>query len=208
MIADALDTLAIELVSSDADTAGAGGVPLVELRGTLVAALRRQVSIDREIAPAAVDALIGNSSETGRLVRDGDRVLPAGRRAGRSPEIEAAMSRLEAALAVASPPPLAEAARAAGCPPDAVRALEAAGRITRLEDDLAWATPTLRGFEELAVRLASPGPLAPAAFRDATGTSRRYALAILEDLDRRGVLSRTSAGHVPGPRAGTLATRA
>jgi hypothetical protein len=28
-------------------------------------------------------------------------------------------------------------------------------------------------------------------------------MAILEDLDRRGVLRRTPEGHVPGPRAAT-----
>jgi hypothetical protein len=43
-------------------------------------------------------------------------------------------------------------------------------------------------------------PLSPAAYRDATGSSRRYVLAILEDLDRQGLLRRTDAGHVLGPR--------
>ena len=33
------------------------------------------------------------------------------------------------------------------------------------------------------------------------GTSRRYVLVILEDLDRRGLLRRTDAGHVLGPVA-------
>jgi hypothetical protein len=49
--------------------------------------------------------------------------------------------------------------------------------------------------------MARRAPLSPASFRDATGTSRRYVLAILEDLDRRGVLERTPEGHIPGPRA-------
>ena len=49
--------------------------------------------------------------------------------------------------------------------------------------------------------MAATEPLTPAAFRDATGTSRKYVMAILADLDRRGVLRRTPAGHVPGPRA-------
>ena len=40
-----------------------------------------------------------------------------------------------------------------------------------------------------------------AAFRDATGTSRKYVMAILEDLDRRAILRRTPDGHVPGPKA-------
>jgi hypothetical protein len=30
-------------------------------------------------------------------------------------------------------------------------------------------------------------------------------MAILEDLDRRAILRRTEAGHVPGPRASTIA---
>jgi len=92
----------------------------------------------------------------------------------------------------------------AGCPLEGIRALEAAGRIVRVEDDLAWASPTLARLQGLAVRLAAGGPLSPATFRDATGTSRRYALAILEDLDRRTVLRRTPAGHIPGPRAGSV----
>jgi len=109
------------------------------------------------------------------------------------------MDRLEGALAVAAPPALAEAARAAGCPPDGVRALEGEGRIVRLEDDLAWAAGTYRDLVRRALSMAADGPLTPAAFRDATGTSRRYVLAILEDLDRRGLLRRGDTGHVLGP---------
>ena len=44
-------------------------------------------------------------------------------------------------------------------------------------------------------------PSRPPSLRDATGTSRKYVMAILADLDRRGILRRTDAGHVPGPRA-------
>ena len=54
--------------------------------------------------------------------------------------------------------------------------------------------------------MAAVAPLTPAAFRDATGTSRRYVLALLEDLDRRAVLRRAPDGHVPGPRAAQLGT--
>ena len=60
---------------------------------------------------------------------------------------------------------------------------------------------TYRDLAARALAMAGTGPLTPAAFRDATGTSRKYVMAILEDLDRRGVLRRTEAGHVPGPRA-------
>jgi hypothetical protein len=81
-----------------------------------------------------------------------------------------------------------------------MRALEAAGRLVRLEDDLAWAAGTYRDLVKRALAMAAAAPLSPAALRDATGTSRRYVLVILEDLDRRGLLRRTDAGHVLGPR--------
>ena len=110
------------------------------------------------------------------------------------------MDRLELVLSVAAPPSLAAAAREAGCPPDGIRALESAGRLVRLEDDLGWAIDTYRDLVRRALAMAAVAPLSPAAYRDATGTSRRYVLAILEDLDRRGLLRRTDAGHVLGPR--------
>ena len=109
--------------------------------------------------------------------------------------------RLEAVLATAAPPPLREAAEAAGCPPSAVRDLERQSRIVVLDNDLAYAMSTYRELAGKALALASRQPLTPAAFRDATGTSRRYVMPILEDLDRRGILQRTPDGHVPGPRA-------
>ena len=75
------------------------------------------------------------------------------------------------------------------------RRLEMAGRLVRLGPNLAFAATTYRELEALALAMADPGPLTPAAFRDATGTSRRYVLAVLEDLDRRGLLVRTAEGH-------------
>jgi hypothetical protein len=111
------------------------------------------------------------------------------------------MDRLETSLAVTAPPPLADAARAAGCPPDGVRALERAARIVVLEPDLAYAMSTYRDLTARALAMAAREPLTPAAYRDATGTSRKYVMAILEDLDRRAILRRTPEGHVPGPKA-------
>jgi hypothetical protein len=111
------------------------------------------------------------------------------------------MDRLESLLAVPAPPALADAARAAGCSAEGIRLLEAEGRIVRIEDDLAWRSDTYREIEAAAVIMARDRPLTPAALRDATGTSRRYVMAVLDDLNRRGLLRRTADGHVAGPRA-------
>jgi selenocysteine-specific elongation factor len=113
------------------------------------------------------------------------------------------MDRVERALAIPAPPPVAALARDLGCSPSGIRELERSGRIVLLEPDLGYASTTYRDLAGRALALAGSGPLTPAAFRDATGTTRRYVMAILEDLDRRGILRRTDAGHVPGPRAAT-----
>ncbi len=180
---------------------GAAGRPLAEARQALVRVLRRQATMDEATAEAIVSRELDRLIEAGALLRVGDAIyLPGHVPAGPAPELLAAMDRLERALSVAAPPPLADAARAARCSPDGVRALEAAGRIVRVDEDLAWAAGTYRDLEATALRLAAGGPLTPATLRDATGTSRKYVMALLEDLDRRGVLRRTPAGHVPGPR--------
>ena len=59
--------------------------------------------------------------------------------------------------------------------------------------------PTYRDLAARALALAATAPLTPAAYRDATGTSRKYVMAILEDLDRRGILRRTARRPRPGP---------
>jgi selenocysteine-specific elongation factor len=177
-------------------------IPVAELRTMAARALRRLASVDtRQLPRLAVDA-VDRLVSAGRLNRDADHIRAVGAASAEpSAELAAAMDRLEAALATVAPPPLSSAAQASGCPPAGIRELERSNRIVRLGDDLAWAFGTYRELAARALALAAVGPLTPAAFRDATGTSRKYVMAILEDLERRAILRRTPGGHVPGPRA-------
>jgi len=193
--------IAAETIAVVAATPG-DAIPLAELRERLGRALRRRASVDGDTAADAGGAIVESLVRAGRLARTGDLVHMPGRAVGPPPEVLAAMDRLEAALDLAAPAGLAEAARAAGCPPAGIRALEAAGRIVRVEEDIAWSAGAFARLQAAALDLATPGPLTPAALRDATGTSRKYVMALLEELNRRGVLARTPAGHVRGPRAG------
>jgi selenocysteine-specific elongation factor len=190
-------------ILAEIDLAPAGRT-LAELRAAAATSLRRTVRLApdaaRDAAAQAIDELVAE----GALDRVGEAVrLPGHAPVGPSAAVLAAMDRLVAALDVLAPPSLAEAARVAGCPDEGIRALDSAGRIVRLDDHLAYAATTYATLEDRAVTLAGVAPLTPAAFRDATGTSRKYVMTILEDLDRRGVLRRTPDGHVPGPRAAT-----
>ena len=180
------------------------GLPLPRARATLLRGLRSLATVDRadaDAATAAVDGLITRLVRERRLVQVGDALRDPAQGDAAPAELTASMDRLLEALDVAAPPSLAAAAEQAGCPPDGIRALAAAGRIVRLSPDLAWASTTFHRLAALALDGARVAPLTPAEFRDATGTSRKYALAILEDLDRRGILVRTPEGHIPGPRA-------
>jgi selenocysteine-specific elongation factor len=181
-------------------------VPLTAARAAAAAALRRLVTLTAPAAVVATSQAIDRLIDDGTLVRHGDRIGVAGLAlpSGPDPRLLAAMDRLESALDVPAPPSLAEAARAVDCPPAGIGELERSGRIVRLGDDLAWSAAAYRRLEAEALALAAAEPLTPATLRDATGTSRKYVMAILEDLDRRGVLRRTPDGHVPGPRAAAV----
>ena len=172
------------------------------LRSGAARELRRRITLDPAAAANFASAAIDQLAADGRLAADGDRLRDPNRAdTGPSPELLAAMDRLEHALDTTAPPPLREAATRAGCPAAGIRDLVASRRIVVIDDDLAYATPAYRELERKALALAGTSPLTPAALRDATGTSRKYVMAILEDLGRRGVLKRTPDGHVPGPRA-------
>jgi selenocysteine-specific elongation factor len=202
-VAAAAEAWAMNAVT-DRQAAEANGPAMsgAELRAGLVRYLRRRVTLAPPDAAAAAGAAVDALLAAGRLARDADRIRDPRRPVdGLSPAVLAAMARLEEALSVPAPAALSEAARAAGCPVSGIRALEAAGRIVRPDPDLAWSASAFRELEVTALRLASRAPLAPAALRDATGTSRKYVMVLLEDLDRRGLLRRTAEGHVPGPRA-------
>jgi selenocysteine-specific elongation factor len=205
LAADVRAALEAAAITAARDHAGANpasaGLQLAALRRSVAAAARREVALGAGEADGVADAVIDELVARERLARSGDRVRDAEATAGAPDQLSAAMDRLEAALAVPAPPSLAEAARAAACPPEGIAELARSGRIVRLEPDLAWASREFQRLAAVALSHARREPLTPATLRDSSGTSRRYVLAILEDLDRRGILARTPAGHVPGPRA-------
>ncbi|HEY7736191.1 MAG TPA: selenocysteine-specific translation elongation factor [Candidatus Limnocylindrales bacterium] len=190
----------VEALHTRAIAATSGPARLATLRGSLVHELRRQATVDGAEAARIVDRLLEGLVTAGRLRRSGDRIHAADDDDPGS-ALHEVMARLEAILSGPAPPPLAEAAAAADCPHEGIRTLETTGRIVRVEDDLAWSASTYHRLTSTALELADRSALTPAAMRDATGTSRRYVLAILEDLGRKGILTRTPAGHVRGPRA-------
>jgi hypothetical protein len=201
----ALDAEAIAAVAAHHRAAPMSpGLSLPRARAALLRRLRSVATIElqhTELAGAEITGRLDELVSEGRLARRGDALRDPSLPDDLSAELVTAMARLETALDVAGPPALDAAAANAGCPPEGIRALVADGRIVRLGTDLAWSTRAYHRLAAVALEHARSEPLTPAAFRDATGTSRKYVLAILEDLDRRGILQRTPEGHIPGARA-------
>ncbi len=201
VLVPALASAALEEARAAVASAPSASLSLAALRNRLGRVLRRGASLALQDANDAAGALIDSAVAEGRFARTGDLVHPPGRAVGLAPDVLAAMDRLVHVLDEPMPPGLLAAARAVGCPAEGIQALEATGRIVRVDRDLAWSARAYSDLEAMASRMAAGGPLTPAALRDATATSRKYVMALLEDLGRRGILARTPAGHVPGPRA-------
>jgi selenocysteine-specific elongation factor len=200
-ISGELERRAVAIVGDSHDSPTSTGVSVANVRRDLAATLRRLTGLAGPAASSASDRVIDDLVDRRQLARDRDRLVDPARASGVPAALEVAMARLVAMLDVSAPPGLAAASSEAGCPPDGVRTLESAGRIVRVDLDLAYAAPAYQRIVETAVSMAERGPLTPAALRDATGTSRKYVMALIEDFDRRAILRRTPDGHVPGPKA-------
>lgn len=94
-----------------------------------------------------------------------------------------------------APPDLQELSAKAGGSPEAVRAVVAAmqamGDLVRLEGALLFDPRVLAGIEQrLVEHLNTHGEMEVAAFRDMVGTTRKYAVPLLNYFDNRGVTVR------------------
>jgi selenocysteine-specific elongation factor len=165
----------------------AAGLPLEELRSSQFA--HAPVEVFRAVTGALVDE--------GRLVRDRDVFVLAGRGGRLSPEDEAGKATFEEAIRGAGleAATLAEATARTGLPEARAKKygdlLVREGRVLRLGDMLFHAA----SLDDLKARLRErkhvDASLDIAAFRELTGgLSRKYSIPLLEWLDRERVTRR------------------
>src|SRR6266545_1610170 len=135
------------------------------------------------------DALLSALSESGRVVREGSTVRLASHAASLVGREEEA-GRLVRAVADAEPtPPTVQELTSAGFSPEVIDAAARAGMLVRLSRDLVM-TPGLVARAEALVRGSGKEGITVSAFREAMGTSRKYALPLLEHLDQAKVTVR------------------
>ncbi len=155
--------------------------------GMAAPALRERVrAVLSSSARPAADAVLQTLLERGTLARDGASVRLPGHR----PAVEADVERVVAAVAAAEPtPPTIGQLVAAGHPRAVVDAAIRAGDLVRVSPELVFT----RGFVDRAVeeiRAAGRPGLTVSALRERLGTSRKYAVPLVEHLDQRGLTIR------------------
>jgi selenocysteine-specific elongation factor len=140
--------------------------------------------------PGLTDALLAHLAGERAVVREGTTLrLPthAASTAGRDDA-----ERLIAAVRGAEPtPPSVRELVAAGFGTELIKATCAEGRLVRISPDIVVSPAFLTLAEEVVRAGGSPSGLTVSAFREALGTSRKYALPILEFFDARGLTKRT-----------------
>ncbi len=162
------------------------GLELARARGLVLR------SLEEAGAPgnaSLADALLSALSESGRVVREGSTVRLASHAASLVGREEEA-GRLVRAVADAEPtPPTVQELTSAGFSPEVIHAAARAGMLVRLSRDLVM-TPGLVARAETLVRGSGKDGITVSAFREAMGTSRKYALPLLEHLDQAKVTVR------------------
>jgi selenocysteine-specific elongation factor len=169
-----------------------GAHPLDE--GLDLAAARRAVgeALGKAGAPSepgAIEAVIGGLASAGEIVKTATTVRSSTHRASLE-ESAADVDELLKAIGgerETTPPSVGEL-QIAGFARDVIEAAAREGLVVRVAPDLV-VTPDLAARSEAIVRAATDG-ITVSAFRQLLGTSRKYAVPLLEWLDRRGVTRR------------------
>jgi selenocysteine-specific elongation factor len=184
---EAADTAGRLLRERAAASPLAPGLPLAALAGrgphadALLARLEADGVVERQGAEAVAP---GTRASSAAAARDADALL----------EALAADPRLDIALAAVG----VDAARARAL----VGVLETEGRLVRLPDGLAVPAAAYEEARRIVVEgCRANGRFTLAELRDATGTSRRYAQALLERMDADGITRRVEDYRVLRRRA-------
>ncbi|MGZ4129813.1 MAG: SelB domain-containing protein, partial [Actinomycetota bacterium] len=158
------------------------GAPAASIRAAVASTLPAAV---RSAAGAIVEALIGDGS----LVREGAAIRLPGHRPAvdeRSPELQ----RVAEAVAAggAAPPTIAQLV-SAGHPRAIIDAAIHTGTLVRIAPDLV-VTPAFVDRAVAEIRSTGTNGMTVSALRERLGTSRKYAVPLVEYLDTRGLTAR------------------
>jgi selenocysteine-specific elongation factor len=139
--------------------------------------------------PDLVDAFLGYLVAEGVLARDATVVRMPSHSISTAGREDA--DRLVETVRTGEPsPPSVKELASAGFGPELIRAVCAEGRLVRVSTDIVITPELASRAEEILREKAHPPGITVSAFKEALGTSRKYALPILEHFDARGLTRR------------------
>ncbi|QYK56511.1 MAG: selenocysteine-specific translation elongation factor [Fimbriimonadaceae bacterium] len=139
-----------------------------------------------------LDRIVASLVESARLRGGGNQIGLAGFRVELPDKQRALLDRVAQALQEGGPSPLpaVEVADLLKVPRQAVEEIlrigVASGELVRVGEGLHYPVGALEEFRRRAQESLGAGPFAASAFREALGTTRKYAIPILEAFDARG----------------------
>jgi selenocysteine-specific elongation factor len=171
------------------------GEPLASARRALTDLLRSEIGPPD---PRVIDPILDRLVADGLLARTTTSVaLPT--RTGSEPTLDPVVHRVvDAISAEPTQPPTITELVAQGIGRDAVDAATRAGLVVRVAPDLVFLPAVIERAEGIVAEARDNG-ITVSAFREALGTSRKYAVPLLGWFDQRGVTRRE--GNLRFPRA-------
>ena len=169
------------------------GMPVAAARRVLVGAMRPITGTPED---ALLDVLLDRSADAGRVERVGD-VIASPSRTQRDRQEDPRVLEVVAAVSRApAQPPTVPQLVARGIGRDAIDAAVRAGLVVRVAADLVFTSELIDRAREIVERAGTTG-ITVSAFREALGTTRKYALPILEWFDQRGITRRSGDLRIP-----------
>ncbi|HEX2032359.1 MAG TPA: selenocysteine-specific translation elongation factor [Actinomycetota bacterium] len=170
-------------------------------RGELVRAVT--AGSGRELAPALEQGLalevLASLERIGAIAREGNVVRLPSHRVTLGEREEEARRLVEAVGAAEPTPPTVRELRGSGFGRELIDATVRTGRLVAVSDDVVLTPGFARRAEEVARReAATPAGLTVSRFRELLGTTRKYALPILESFDARRITRRHGDVRRPG----------
>jgi selenocysteine-specific elongation factor len=183
LLADVSSAVETRLATFHREDPAAAGLAVAHVRRTVVASLAAAgAPTDQELT----DALIDRLCDGGLLAPEGN-LLRLSTHVPRTGEVVARVVDL-VREAEPTPPTIAELV-ADGASPSLLDAAVRSGALIRISPDLVLTEGFVRRAEEL-VRAAGERGVTVSAVREGLGTTRKYAVPLLEHLDRTGVTRR------------------
>ena len=158
---------------------------------------REQVRSELNLPDRLFDRIVERAEAEGALVVSSALLLPPEHSVTLTPGQSALADAVSAELAAggATPPSLTDVASRLG--PDLLQYLVDSGRLVKASDSVVFEADSYRAMrDQVVAHIRSHGKITVAECRDLMNSSRRYAMGLLETLDRQQITKRLGDARV------------